>query len=132
MAINNWKIWEWLGFKKLDSKEDVDADVDAISTYLTDVHYDVEELLKEFKRLSKLRSEGHILTDSRARVENIRKQIELYDQLLLRFENYSSDAEINAIRVKNIAGVYMADAEKHKLYSLLDKMKHESRWYFDW
>jgi len=132
MAINNWKLWEWLGFKKIVFKEDIDADVEAIMTYLDDVHYDVEELVKNFKQLEKLRNEGKILTDLRAKVENMRKQIELYDHLLLRFEYYNSDASVNSVRVKNIANVYKTEAKKHKLYSMLDKMKRETRWYFDW
>ena len=132
MAINNWKLLEWLGFKKIVQKEDVDADVEAITAYLEDVHYDVDELLQLFKHLEKLRKEGYVLTDQRAKIENVRKQIEQYDHVLLRFEYYTSDAEVNAVRVKNIAEVFKSEAKKHKLYALLDKMKRETRWFFDW
>ena len=132
MAVNTWNLWEWLGWKPHEIFADVDTDVDAIVTYLQDVHYDVDELLKLFTQLQKLRDEAGVLTDERAVKENLRRQIELYDRLFLRYEYYDQDADINGIRVKNIAKQYLDDASRHKLYELSEKMKKESRWYFDW
>lgn len=132
MAINTWKIWEWLGFRQREIKADVDTDIDAIVIYLKDVHYDVDELVKMLTRLQKLRNEAQLLVDIALIKENLRKQIELYDRLLLRYEYYDQDAEINGIRIKNIAAQYRDEAQKHKLYDLVEKMKKESRWYFDW
>ncbi|MBI4153315.1 hypothetical protein HY497_02230 [Candidatus Woesearchaeota archaeon] len=132
MAINTWKLWEWLGFKKRVEHIDVDKDIDALVMYLGDVHYDVEELLKLFARLVKLRKEAKVLSDEEALKENMRRQIELYDRLLLRYEEYDEDAIVNGIRVKNIATEYVEEAKKNRFYAALEKMRNESRWYFDW
>lgn len=132
MAINTWKLWEWLGFKKRVEHVDVDVDIEALLMYLKDVHYDVDELLKLFARLVKLRKDMKLLSDEDARKENLRRQIELYDRLLLRYEEYDDDAIVNGIRVKNIAKKYVEEAKKNKFYAALEKMRNESRWYFDW
>lgn len=132
MAINTWKLWELLGFKKRIEHVDVDKDIDALLMYLKDVPYDVEELLKMFMRLVNLRKEMKLLSDEGARKENLRRQIELYDRLLLRYEEYDEDVIINGIRVKNIATRYVEEAKKNKFYAVLEKMKTETRWYFDW
>ncbi len=132
MAVNTWKLWEWLGFKKRVEQVDVDKDIEGIVMYLKDVHYDVDELLNLFSRLVKYRKEGKLLTDEDARKENVRRQIELFDKLLLRYEEYDEDAIVNGIRVKNIAGEYVKEAKKHRFYAALDKMRKENRWNFDW
>jgi hypothetical protein len=132
MAINNWRIWEWIGFRKRRESIDVDADIDAIITYLKEVDGDANRLAKQFAELKKLRKDTSVIVDKNLKTDNLRKQIQLYDQLLLRYEYYTSDAEINAIRVKKIAQDFMSQAKKHKLYAETEKMRKESRWYFDW
>ncbi|HLC74831.1 MAG TPA: hypothetical protein VJH88_03165 [Candidatus Nanoarchaeia archaeon] len=125
-------LLEKLGWKSKMVHASTDDDIDAVMSYLKDVHYDVRELLQRFTELKKLRSEKKVLSDEEAKLDNLRKQIELYDQLLLRYEYYTQDADINAIRVKIIAKHYVHLAKLHKLYASLEKMRRESRWYFDW
>ena len=101
-------------------------------TYLKEVHSDVRELLRNFDELKQIRSEHRVLTDEEKKIENLRRQIEIYDRLLLRFEYYTQDADVNAIRVKMVAKSFKEQAQKYKLYASLERMKREPRWFFDW
>lgn len=121
-----------MGIKHKEIPADPDTDIKAILSYLKDVHYDVEKLQMMLMKLRKLRLEAKMLTDDEARKESVRKQIELYDELLLRYEYYDNDADINGIRVKNIAKYYFEEARKYKFYDLIEKIKKEARWFFDW
>jgi 5'-deoxynucleotidase YfbR-like HD superfamily hydrolase len=132
MAVNPLKIFGKFGFKHREINADVDTDIDAVVRYLNDTHYDVEELLKLFKHLVVLRNDFKIITDESAKKENLKKQIELYDELLVRYEYYDHDVEINGIRVKKIAKQFLRQAKSNKLYSLYDKIRKEPRWFFDW
>lgn len=132
IAINTWKLWEWLGLKHKDVYASADDDIDAVMTYLKEVHYDVRELLHQFTELNQIRAERRVLADEEKKMDNLRKQIEIYDRLLLRYEYYTQDADVNAIRVKLVAKFYKEQAKKYKLYASLDRMKRESRWFFDW
>lgn len=125
-------LLEKLGWKPEVVRASTDDDIEAVMTYLKEVHYDVRELMQQFIELKKLRSEKKMLSDEEAKIDNLRKQIEVYDQLLLRYEYYTQDADINAIRVKIIAKHYLHLAKLHKLYASVEKMKRESRWFFDW
>ena len=132
MAINNLKIWEKIGLKKRQENFDPASDVSAVMTFLDEVHYDVEELQKLFRKLKELRKDAVILTDGDVRRENVRKQIELYDQILLRYQYLATDTALNGIRVKNVAKSYIEDATTQKLFMLIDRVKKEDRWTFDW
>ncbi|HLC19335.1 MAG TPA: hypothetical protein VJK72_00310 [Candidatus Nanoarchaeia archaeon] len=132
MAINTWKLWEKLGFKHGEVRASADDDIEAVVTYLKEVHYDVRELLHYFAELKQIRSERRVLTDEEKKIDNLRKQIEIYDRLLLRFEYYTQDADVNAIRVKMVAKFFKEQANKYKLYASLERMKREPRWFFDW
>ena len=130
MTVN--KLLKWFGLTHEEVHASADDDIDAVMTYLKEVHVDVRELLHNLSELKQIRAEGAVLSDEEKRIENIRKQIELYDRLLLRFEYYTQDADVNAIRIKLVAQFYKEQAKKHKLYASLDRMKRESRWFFDW
>ena len=132
MAINTWKIWEKLGLKHKEIPADLGADLRAIVDYLKNAHYDVEELLKMFAEFDKLRKEAKVLTDDKLKPENLKRQIRVFDRLLLRYEFYDHDVEINGQRVKSIAKQLMESAEEKGLTEELDKIKKEARWTFDW
>ena len=132
MAINTWKLWEKIGFKHREIEADIDTDISAANDYLKNVYRDAEDLQKLFSRLIALRKEAKMLTDDTIQVKNMRAQIELYDKLLQHYEDYYEDAGINAIRVKKVAKDYLGQAQKFKLYDILDKIKKELHWMFDW
>lgn len=132
MALNTLKLWEKLGFKRKEITADPDTDIRAIRVYIEELHYDSEKLLKLLKELQSLRKDAAVLSDEQALAENLRKQIDTYDNLLLRYEYFEQDADINGIRVKNVARHLMEKAKEKKLYTVIDKIKKESRWMFDW
>ncbi len=132
MAVNTLRILEKLGFRHREIAADADTDIGAIVQFLKDTHYDTGSLLKLFASLRELRREAAHLTDEDARRGNLRAQIELFDELLLRYEGYDQDVEINGIRVKKIARQFIEEARNAKLYALLDKIKKDPRWVFDW
>ncbi len=132
MALNTLKILEKFGVKHKEIQARPDDELKAIEMYVRDVHYDVEKLNKMLKQLQRLRAEGRMITDEHARNENLRKQLEIYDRLLVDYEYYEHDADINGIRVKNVAKYYYEQAQKHKLHDWVEKIKKEARWFFDW
>ncbi len=132
MAINNLKIWEKIGFKKRQEAFDPARDVTAVMMFLDEVHFDIEELQKLFKQLRELRKDAVVLNDAEVKRENVRKQMEMYDLILLKYQYLATDTAVNGIRVKNIAQSYMDEADRQKLFVLLDRVKKEDRWTFDW
>src|SRR3989338_7657813 len=130
MAINTWKIWKWFGLTSRQITADADTDIEAVMNYLDDVHRDVDSLKEQFRKLKELRREASVLTDKSALSSNMRKQVSLYDQLLLNYEYHDIDTSINAIRVKNVAMHYLEQVKKYKLYDFLDKIKKQSHWFF--
>ena len=132
MTVNTLRILEKLGFRHREIAADADTDIGAIVQFLKDTHHDTGSLLKLFARLRELRKEAAQLTDEHARRGNLRAQIELFDELLLRYEGYDQDVEINGIRVKRIARQFIEEARDAKLYTLLDKIKKDPQWVFDW
>ena len=132
MAINTWKIWEKFGLKHREIPADVGADLRAIVDYLKNANYDVKELLKLFIEFDKLRKEAKVLTDEELKVVNLKKRIHVFDRIMLRYEYYDHDVEINGKRAKIIAKQLMEDAEKKGLTEELAKIRKEARWTFDW
>ena len=100
--------------------------------FLDEVHFDIEELQKLFKQLRELRKDAVVLNDAEVKRENVRKQMEMYDLILLKYQYLATDTAVNGIRVKNIAQSYMDEADRQKLFVLLDRVKKEDRWTFDW
>jgi hypothetical protein len=132
MAINTWKLWEKLGLKPKEIRADITTDLNAINNHLKDITRTTNQIRKYLVTLQKLRKEANMLTDNELRKQNLRKQIEEYDKLLLLYEYYQSDADINGIRVKRVAKYYFERSQKSKLHDVYDKIKKEERWTFDW
>lgn len=125
-------LLEWLGFSKRVDNFNLDVDMQAIENFLDEVSFHVRDLSHTLADLRKLSGEASLLTDPKALKVNMSKQISLFDHLLVRYQFYQQDTDINGIRVKRIARHYKEKAKDYKLYSLLEMMKKEDRWFFDW
>lgn len=134
LAISEWKIWSKLGLRMPPQEEkiDVNKDLRAILTFLSDVKYDIAKLSQKFKQLKELRQEAKVLSEEKLRKKNLRKQIQLYDEILIDYEYFVDDADINGQRVKNIAKVLRKKAEEHGFKDLLEKINKKARWVFNW
>lgn len=124
------KIYNILGIKHKEIENNSENDIKAINTFLENVNEDINELQEISKELEELKEEENVIEDKNVEKENMRKQIKKFDKLLTKYEHFKSDADINAIRIKDLTETYLQKAEEKGLHSLKDKMK--KRWDLTW
>lgn len=138
MAINEWKIWKKLGIVKVEKPHvDVETDVDAILTFLKEVKTDVKRIQGLYKEYLELRWQEKALRKNKAStkriIENVKKQILKYDQILKNYEFLQLDADVNGERVKKIAQSIKRKAKKYNVpKKWKEMMKKDMKWTFDW
>jgi DNA-binding protein H-NS len=138
MAVNEWKIWKKIGIvKKKEVHLDVETDVKAVLEFLKDANKDAKKVAELFEEYMELRGGEKILKKKKAPhnklVDNIKKQIEKYDQILKAYEFLQMDADVNGERVKNIAKSIKRKAKKAKVpRDWINHMKTDMKWTFDW
>ncbi|MBS3119026.1 hypothetical protein J4417_05130 [Candidatus Woesearchaeota archaeon] len=133
MAVNDWCLWEWLGFrKKKEEKVDVLTDLRAIIEFLRTAERESKNLKLQFEEMLTIHKESKIIHESHLKVNNLRKQIEVFDHALERYQHFETDAAINGERTKKIAKVLIKEAEQEKQTDLLERIKKESHWTFNW
>ena len=138
MAINEWKIWQKLGIVKRPKPHvDVEADVEAVLDFLKGVKADKKKIVKLYKEYMDLRSEERALKKTKAShkklVENIKKQIMKYDEILKAYEFLQLDADVGGERVKKIAQAIKRKAKRTKVpKKWINHTKKDMKWTFDW
>ncbi len=133
MTINTWNIWQKLGIvRRKVERTDAATDIKAIQEFLAAVDDDVKKLKAQLRQIGELQKENKVLHHHELRISNLEKQIELCDKILLTYEFFETDVDINGERVKRIARALMKDAERNKLEGTLARIRKESRWTFNW
>ena len=139
MAINEWKIWQTLGFTKPKKQEkiDIDKDLTAINEFLSKIPRTIKDLQVLFSQFKALRKQElklravHI--NNPALKKNLTSQIKTYDKILRIYEIFDIDEDISAARAKKIAKSLVRSAEKLKINEKLrHKIKTEERWTYNW
>ncbi|MBW2977306.1 hypothetical protein KY331_00520 [Candidatus Woesearchaeota archaeon] len=138
MAINEWKIWQKLGIVKRPKPHvDVEADVQAVIDFLKGVKADKKKIVKLVNEYMELRSEEKVIKKLKASkkklVENIKKQIMKYDEILKAYEFLQLDADVGGERVKKIAQSIRRKAKNAKVpKKWMEHTKKDMKWTFDW
>ena len=140
MAINEWKIWQKLGLtkpKEIESKIDIDKDIDAILLFTKEISPDIKELSELFAKFKSLRKKEVLLRKSKASIKKIRgiieQEVEVYDKILEKYEYLELEVDVNGERVKNISTVLGKTAKDANIsQKWLKRIKESERWIFDW
>ncbi len=133
MAINDWCLWEWLGFRrKKKEKTDVLADLRAIVEFLRTAEKESRNLKLQFEEMLTIHKESKIIHESHLKVNNLRKQIEVFDHALERYQHFETDGAINGERAKKISRELLRKAEQEKQTDLVESLKRKSHWTFNW
>lgn len=138
MAINEWQIWKKLGVvKEPEIHIDVEGDVQAILQYFKEFDSNKKKILKLFDEYLDLRRDEKILKKEKAShkelADNIKKQIEKYDQIIQAYEMHEDDTDVNGLRVKKIAKSIQRKAVKYKIpRKWINYMKKDMKWNFNW
>ena len=138
MAINEWKIWQKLGIVKRPKPHvEVEADVDAILDFLKSAKIDTKKILGLYREYLDLRGEEKALKKTKAShkklVENVKKQIIKYDDILKAYEIFMTETDINGERVKKIAQSIRRKAKRVKVpKKWIEHTKKDMKWTFDW
>ncbi|MBD3355059.1 hypothetical protein GF361_03675 [Candidatus Woesearchaeota archaeon] len=137
MAINEWKIWQRLGFKSppKQSKIDVNKDIDAVLDSLNDVKPVISSLIKDinkFKALKKQEKSRKNISDNELK-KMTEEKVKVFDRILNQYEYYELDVDVNGERIKNISSVLGKKAKDFGISKKwLNKIKNSERWTFDW
>jgi hypothetical protein len=63
---------------------------------------------------------------------NLETQAEVLDKLLQRYEFFQNDADINGLRLRQIAQHFLNLAQKEGLKDLVKEKKRDLKWRFGW
>lgn len=132
MALYQKKWWKKL-FQKKKHSQKVDSlkNIQSIIEFLKDIRSDKNLLLEELKKLEELEKEREVANEGLRQI-NLESQAKILDNLLERYQFFQNDADINGIRVKQIASQFLNHAEEAGLKDLVHKKKKDMKWNFDW
>lgn len=122
---------KWFGKKKQSKKVNAVKDLKAIIDFLKDVSSDAQLLIPKLEELYELEKERKVAT-SKIVITNIQAQMDILDDLLKRYEFFQTDAEINGIRIRNIAQDVLKKAKKAGLNDLVKEKKNNTFWNKNW
>jgi hypothetical protein len=91
---------------------DVLKDIVAMRDFLADVHNDEEVILTELTNLANLDKEFGVAKDSLLET-NLSAQETVFDQLMRRYASFQNDVDINGIRLKMLAQLFLDRLIKH-------------------
>ncbi len=125
------KWWKKVFSKPTQKKIDVQGDLDSITEFLDELHYDAKELLTQLKKLKELEKEYHVASSGIIHV-NLESQAKLLDKILERYEFFENDVDINGLRVKSIAAEFLRRANKAGMTDLVKQKGKDARWKMLW
>lgn len=131
MAFYKKKWWRNLFEKKKKEKVDVLNDIEAILDFLPEIDHDVSFLNQEFQKLDELEKELEVGTEKVAKI-NLQTQAEIIEKLILRYESFHNDVDINGLRVKKIATHFLKKADHAGLKELVKEKKASQYWKLQW
>lgn len=109
----------------------INKDSKAIIDFLVNLTHDQENLLRLFKNFLELRLEYRALTDPDLKLENLKHQVNIFDQIIKSYSFFQGDADINGERVKKISQALQKMAFKSEDLDIIDKT-NQTHWKFDW
>ncbi len=138
MAVNEWKIWKKLGFKRHPRQPsiEVEKDIDAVLDSLNEVKPVINDLIKNLNRFKALKEQEKALkkkTPDKDIKKLTEEKVEIFDKILKQYEYYELDVDVNGERIKNISTVLGKKAKDFKISKKwLNRIKNRERWIFDW
>ena len=132
MGLSEQKWWK-KAFSKQEfrSKEEILKDLEAMEEFLEDVDKDAREIKKLLLSLEELEKERKIAKESIIAV-NLESQAKVLDTLIERYEFFQNDVDINGLRIKKIASMFLKNAEKAGMKDLVKSKNQDMRWRFLW
>jgi len=132
MGLSEQKWWKKAFSKKeLRLKEEILKDLEAMEEFLDDVDKDAQEIKKLLLSLEELEKERKIAKESIIAV-NLESQAKVLDTLIERYEFFQNDVDINGLRIKKIASMFLKNAEKAGMKDLVKSKNQDMRWRFLW
>ncbi len=128
------KVWWKKMFKKHEKPAKVNAlhDVQAIIDCLEDLDADVKKLLPDLKKLEQLEEELEMVGSEQLKKVNLQTQAEVIERILVNYEAFENDIDINGLRVKEIAHDFLKRADKAGLAELVNEKRQNPKWKFFW
>ena len=102
MALYQRAWWKRLFQTKKKEPVDVLKNIQAVIEFLGDNRLETEKLLSDLQKLEELEKERRVAEEGIVQV-NLETQAKILDHLLERYQFFQNDADINGIRVKQIA-----------------------------
>ncbi|MBU0470504.1 MAG: hypothetical protein KKA62_00135 [Nanoarchaeota archaeon] len=132
MALYTKSWWKKLfGKTEKIKKIDILENINSVKDYLSDSSNDVKILLKELDKLKELEKEYEVAKSGIIQI-NLETQSKILDRILERYEFYQNDADINGIRIKQLATTFLERAEKNGLKDLVKQKKKDNGWLLNW
>ncbi len=131
MALYQRAWWKRLFQTKKKEPVDVLKNIQAVIEFLGDNRLETEKLLSDLQKLEELEKERRVAEEGIVQV-NLETQAKILDHLLERYQFFQNDADINGIRVKQIASQLLKYAEEAGMADLVSQKKKEMGWKFDW
>ncbi len=119
------------GKKETEKKVDTLKDIQAIIEFLQEIKDDAKPLLKDLQKLEELEREREV-TNAEVLLVNLETQAEVLEKILQRYEFLQNDADINGIRIKQVARELLLRAKRAGLKELVEEKKQDMKWQFDW
>lgn len=119
------------GKRETEKKVDTLKDIQAIIEFLQEIKDDAKPLLKDLQKLEELEREREVANEEVLLV-NLETQAEVLEKILQRYEFLQDDADINGIRIKQVARELLHRAKRAGLNELVEEKKQDMKWQFDW
>lgn len=132
MALYDQRWWKKL-FRKKEELEIVDLikDNKAIIDFLNEAGADINMLISHLQQLQELEKEFSIASKELKKT-NLETQAEILDKILLRYQFFQTDVDINGLRVKKIATEFLKTAKETGLKELVEEKKKDTHWSLFW
>lgn len=131
-------MWRKLfGKKEKDRKTEKEDKIDSLKNiqsvieFLKEIRSDKSLLLPELEKLEELEKEMAVAKEGLRQI-NLNSQAKILDKILERYQFFQNDADINGIRVKQIASHFLKRAEEAGMKDLAEEKKKDMKWNFDW
>ena len=124
-----WK--KMFGKKETEKKVDTLKDIQALIEFLQEIKDDAKPLLKDLRQLEELEREREV-TNEEVLLVNLETQAEVLERILQRYEFLQNDADINGIRIKQVAKELLRRAKRAGLKDLVAEKEQDMKWQFDW
>lgn len=132
MALYEKKWWQKLFQKKVpEEKFDALNNIQSVSEFLEELGPTLEQLKEDLDKLEELEKEREVGTSGILQI-NLETQAQLMDKILEKYQIFQDDADINGIRIKQIARNLLEKAEEIGMKDLVKERKKNFSWKFAW